>query len=37
MLIAELELALHAARSQQALLRLSLTTVIGFLDRDSEG
>jgi len=32
-LIAELELALHAARSQQAFIRESLTTVIDYLDR----
>jgi hypothetical protein len=32
-LIAELEAALAAARQQQRLLRGSLTTLIGFLDR----
>jgi hypothetical protein len=36
-LVAELELALAAARRQQALLRSSLTTVIAFLDRDLSG
>jgi hypothetical protein len=34
-LIAELELALDAARLQQALLRESLTTAVRFLDRNS--
>ncbi|MFM2072366.1 MAG: hypothetical protein RLZZ623_2629 [Actinomycetota bacterium] len=32
-LIAELEAALATARQQQRLLRGSLTTLIGFLDR----
>jgi hypothetical protein len=36
-LIASLELALDAARRQQALLRSSLTTVAGFLTIDSYG
>jgi hypothetical protein len=32
---AELELALVTAREQQALLRSSLATVMGFLDRQT--
>ena len=35
LLIAELEQALATAREQQALVRSSLATVMGFLDREA--